>query len=399
MGKRSRRRQREAQSRLLSSSSAPTMTIAIAALPATGVSLASEVALLKPALLYGDRVILYSPAASMLAGFASLAHGSDLHYLELITQLATDPPKGESWGGVTPGLSGQLQQFQQLLRARGSTPGVQRLRHQVREQLRPVMDQMQALVEEQLEQAGAGELVPALEAGLLDVNTVGIETGSAEAMVDAFVARITELLCDAGAFPLFDQSVTGLVRAMINEGRLTPNTLALSHSTEAATASGLLAHLPSFPGATIAEILDIREEIRSRLIGFRAAMVELSSTFAQQPFDEDFAAAVTDAWRTKVEPALQELQRHLADHRFLAQFGNAAAADIRRLIVEGAGVFFGLSSWTDVSALIHAAATAAVPLADVAARAGREVAAGRREATSHKFYFLHSVEEALRKAS
>lgn len=59
--------------------------------------------------------------------------------------------------------------------------------------------------------------------------------------------------------------------------------------------------LPSFPAASIAETLDIRDELRRPLTNFRAAVAEMERQIQSAAFDAEFVAEVDDLYFEKPE--------------------------------------------------------------------------------------------------
>src|SRR4051812_17476518 len=78
--------------------------IAIMTAPSEGISLASEIRLLKPALLYADHVTLYSPAATLLQSTAAVGLSTDAT-LELMRQVAPQ---------LDPNVTRSLEVYDQL---------------------------------------------------------------------------------------------------------------------------------------------------------------------------------------------------------------------------------------------------------------------------------------------
>lgn len=74
------------------------LTIAVATAP-RGLSLEEEIRLSKPALLYGDRVTLYSATAMMLASSEQIAHLDDDELIDFLESVSGTIPGGRGGRG------------------------------------------------------------------------------------------------------------------------------------------------------------------------------------------------------------------------------------------------------------------------------------------------------------
>lgn len=83
------------------------------------------------------------------------------------------------------------------------------------------------------------------------------------------------------------------------------------------TAAALMAQLPTFPQATVDEVLDIRAELAAPLRQFRSAMVEVSKDFTSEAWEADFDDEVQNARVESVAPAISEIEASVHDNRSL----------------------------------------------------------------------------------
>jgi hypothetical protein len=66
------------------------MAIVIGVAPTSKFSLDSELRLIKPSLLYGDRVTLCSPATSLVAMASAIGHLSDDEKIDFLAQVVSE---------------------------------------------------------------------------------------------------------------------------------------------------------------------------------------------------------------------------------------------------------------------------------------------------------------------
>lgn len=377
----------------------------------------------RPALLYADRVTIHSPAAWLLRSIADLGAVTDPYERFLVTaHLARSVP---TLGGnltvneeTIAGIKGLFELGPELSEQLGAIFGA---RHQV-EQVNAAFDEMREGWERELPKAlaeverivGGRDLLVAMETGAIEVadltearapevladtiNTAAAggsgSTGQAEEVVAAFVARIVELLTDPASFPLLDAQAAGLARAMEREAGLVAAPRAVRRSGEVSAAAAFMGFLPAFPDLPVDEVLDLRAELRAPLVRFRAAMAALSADFAARSVDEDFAVEVEDAWRKTVEPALADIREALAEHKLLRHVASIALGDPKRLAAEAGGVIAAThADLLSLSGLMAVGAVVGVPLVDVVGRAMGAQRRGRSPVRSNGFYFLHHLGE------
>ena len=92
------------------------------------------------------------------------------------------------------------------------------------------------------------------------------------------------------------------------------------------TASALMGRLPTFPLATVDEVLDIRKDLAPSLTRFRGAMVTIAKGFASSAWESDFEDEVHDAWVETVAPAIEQIGASVQQNHSLLSF----AADVVR---------------------------------------------------------------------
>lgn len=347
---------------------------------ADGPSLHSEIRLCKAALLYGDRVTLHSPNAALLLGGEALAH-ADPRDRVLLTLLLV--------GSLEGGAPGDRLMWEELLALHGR-------RNRTREELMLLM-RLQGLVDKEWEgiserlvemarAAGADELRPAVEAGLLRVDPLypGAGDYSVEQMFDVLTERLGRLLSAGAAYPLFDDGVGGLVRAGLKEGLFEVRPRGKRRARHAGMAAGLLDHLPAFPAARMNEILDIRTELGPPLRRFRQAVVRLSREAALEAYDSDFALHVEDVWIEEVEPALEEIREAVKRRPSLAELARAALGNASFGVV--------VSDLAELPTIVGMTAGLGVgAAADVLVARRRS----KREVQRADFYFLYDLGERL----
>lgn len=380
--------------------------------------------LVKPALLYADRVTIYSPAASMMSAVADLASITDPRQQLLVTlEIVKEVPQLASQLNVPSETLEQLKGFlgvdRRLVRRIGVLHGAQGQIDELYEQLDGLdsiwRDQMPDAIAKAKETLGADELLLAVQAGAVKVATLGDSPNSdviadslrratgasagtaVDDMMLGFTARIVEMLTEQRSFPLFDAQSSGLIRALEREAAVAPSSPAMRRGAEVSSAASFMGYLPYFPDLPMDEVLDLRRALGKPLVRFRGALARMSREFESRPIDEEFEAEVEDAWRSQVAPALADIREALSEHGLLSEAASIALGDPRRLLVESGGVLAAAhGDVVSLSGLVTAGVAAGLPLADVAGRGLQQSRAAKRDVRRSAFYFLHRLAEEAR---
>ena len=361
------------------------MNIVIGVAPTSKLSLDSELRLIKPALLYGDRVTLYSPATSLVAMAAALGELSDDEKVDFLAQVVPT---------VSPEQAGDtllvLNAFRELKRKRRRSRDEILLVEKVRRQLGVAWDMIRERMDQMVEASGAKELVPAIETGLLEVDVLlRGEDFSLELILQEFVDRLAKSLTSDVMYPLFDDQAGALVEAHVAEGLIVPTESADSRGRQAGAAAAFMSRLPAFPAATVSEILDIRNELSDPLVRFRAAMIEVTQSLAARSYQGAFAGEVEQVYVEKVGPALLEIGEAVQGNRYLRELVGEATTDMKTILI---GVLtFGLTRTSDMAPLIAGGAATAT----AAVTAAWNTAAERRRIRQRRFYLLYETQRLL----
>jgi hypothetical protein len=351
----------------------------------SGASLEAEVELLKPAVLYGDSVTLYSPIAAMLASVANLTTTDEGARIAIMRELLPIV-------GATPEQLAGLDQWAQLRRKkRRSTPEIQALLR-ARSLFAPVWDQLGESAEQILEDAGADKIVGAISAGLLTLHPL-LET-SDDDLFESFLAHLAATVADPSTYPMFDQQVSGLLRAAVDEGKFSPTASGTSRSKQVTAAADFLGRLPNFSAATLDEILDIRTDLSAPLVRFRAAMVTVTAEIDASAIDPDFPGQVNDAWVETVAPAVAELKEMVGENRYLRELCNTASDKASALVAGAAAgglVGVGLAEATDLPLMLGGLSAAAGTLLSTL----WQQKLGSDDIRKHQFFLLHETERRL----
>jgi len=377
------------------------LTIAVATGPSGGLSLENEIRLVKPALLYADRVTLISPVATLLRAAEDVGASESLT-MALFRQLGPT---------LDPKVADAFAHFDELRRKRWPSPSERKQISEFRKIVVGGSDELLEQARAMMVQAGADELAPAMDAGLVVIDPVvqepdpattlmpaiakaaGFDSEYDSLLANSFMERIQELLADPFAYPLFDAQVGDIVRAHVSEGLFEVGAMPRRHGRQVSAAAQLMEKLPSFPSASMHELLDIREELRQPLTKFRAAVAEMERTLQPAAYEPDFSAEVEDLYLEKVAPALQEIAGLVRRNSYLRELMRVGVGDAKSLLT--AVLTVGVAALAGVPDLVAAALAAGVPSGAASLRAALATGAAKRDIEAHHLFFLYKTEELL----
>lgn len=391
---------------------AGTFQMVVAANPGAELSVAPELDLVKAALLYGERVTLLSPITTMFLRIEGLQRFSARQQIQLIRRLAPVLTDADQHSQLEQGL-GELDDFLRRS-ARSRSLGDQILRAGLLKQFEPMQQLIADAVRDMRTQIGIDQLAAARAKGLVQIENADpgdeldllvssvtaaklAETGQrrddphTNRIADDFVGKLSKHLSSGREYLIFDESIANLTEAAIREGLFTPAKGPAGRSAQAMTASALMGRLPTFPSATVDEILDIRSELAPALAQFRGAMVTVASSFTIAPWESNFEDEVHDAWVGTVLPAVEAIDSSIRENRSILLLATGVAGAINTSLPGLAIVAAGLLGHAGAATALGGAISGGVPLL----QALRDRRAATLTVRMQPFYFLYATERGL----
>jgi hypothetical protein len=152
-----------------------------------------------------------------------------------------------------------------------------------------------------------------------------------------------------------------------------------------------MGRLPTFPSATVNEVVDIRTELAPSLTQFRSAMVTISKSFSSQPWETDFADEVHDAWVESVLPAVEAIDASVRDNKSLLSLATGVTGAANTAYPGLAIVGTGLVGHLGAVAVVGGALAGIGPIL----QAVRDRKNTDSEIRMQPFYFLYAAEQSL----
>lgn len=372
-------------------------------------NLHGDVALAKAAALYADSIEILSLGQQAVQGLTAFAGGPDENILALITSLE-DKTLQHLAGGSDPAqlrqavaLIGQLDpaQLQALSRTSPELAGLEGFAdvlRQSRDQMTTSMQGMRDVAERMRAESGASELEVAFRSGLVRYNTRVPISGDNDAVIAAFTREVKLYLQDPLKFVLLDSLTASLVRSMISEGLVDVPKRSMANAGEALLGTGFLNKLPTLPLATMAQVLEVRDELEDPLTKYRRKVTDLRSHLLTGPFDAHADAEVHGIWRSEVDPAVSEIRQAMADHTLSKELLREAGQDLAQFVggtFTRGGLTVLAANTLDVNAVLTtglAAASASIPIV------ARALSSRKKERATEKgndLYYLYAVDQKL----
>jgi len=284
-----------------------------------------EVSIVKSAILYGDKVELFSTTFNLNALHAQLLFQNNrvkarfiadevklqaqvfrnvdrtklpnkvkefTTFIDAIDRLSTRMGKDLFIREIEDGLSGNEEKDRQKLKAR-------------------------------LKSNGVASLMKAYDAGLLDINVerspleIFNEIERNENTYDSFlIKRIVE----KSLYPMFDWET---VERFKSYKLATREKRVSERAKQTAFALSLFEQLPNFQNATIDEIIDIRRELQRPLERFRAKIMEIADGVKTDVWDREFRMSAEDEYRKKILPEIEDIRDACKSNKMIKKIINS----------------------------------------------------------------------------
>lgn len=252
-------------------------------------------------------------------------------------------------------------------------------------QLAGLQQQFGSIATDQMTEAGFDELAPAFDAGILSIEPVDLDDE-----LTGYQRQLEQILSISGVYPVFDDKLGELVASMIDTGAIRANRYSVSRGTQAATADRLLGSLPTFPLATMDEVVSIRADLQRPLVNFRAEMIRVTAELQLNALSGDFEDAAMQLWFERVAPALAELDEVTRSSALTRTYGVEAAKNLT--VPAATAMIVGLTSGSWTSASLAGMANLGVAAASRANEIRKGSQAKQRQ---NPYYFLHSTNRRL----
>jgi hypothetical protein len=307
--------------------------------PVAQINLEQDLRLVKAAILYADRVKLYSPTYSMLCMVAKLENippDQHIQLIQMVMPYIASPSDAERTSAF---LKVYKEKFQNN-RLTEVDVAVQKMLEKswvvVKETAHKIVDGTGFNELNQLTQSGLLEIHPFKQStndnSVLQFLTdcIALASGSPKlpankfemtarnnAMVKEFIDGISNSVSNGSTYPLFDLETGNLVRLGIREGVISVSDAAITRGKHSGLAGKLFERLPLFEEASLKEILDIRTELEKYLVRYRQALIRFSENIRAASWDKDFPLEAENVFIRDVAPTIIDIEDAAKTNKYL----------------------------------------------------------------------------------
>ena len=315
--------------------------VTVAADPLAALDPGREAQLIKAALLYGHRVTVLSPVTAMLMRASELDQVGLRRQIDVLQRMAPYVTDGADTAELQRGLA-----VAAVSLGRGSgarTPTDLIVRHTLLEKLDAVTTNLTAIVGRLLEEAGTDELTSAGAHGLLRFES-GASANDLELLASCIVAALLgsegRRLDEGPEARLLDAFVTTLSRHL-GKGRgclLLDESVASLMLPEHDRSWAVWGRLPTFPEATVEELLDFRLRLSAPIESLHRALGFACGSLAGRP-DKPPLGKPHETRRHTVQAAIESIAAVVHDDNVLlrasADFPDAGGDSLPDLMLVG----------------------------------------------------------------
>jgi hypothetical protein len=306
-----------------------------------GHSLARELALVRPAVLYSDRVVLMS-AAYQLNRSIEAALGEMGENPEPLVRILTDVLPHLAARGVEPSSMQDFVHARQMLDGASTPEERNAARERMRMLTRGILEvlhtpQGQTIVNKMLDWAGMAELRSAWQQGILEIEQLPeVDAGPAASALAEFRAslllatitaspdirprelpklyialtrRLVAAICHHNSYPMLDEDARRVLGA---QQEVAQNELARRRSKVGGVANHVLGRLP-VAQASLQELCEIRQDLCGTLGAFHVAISELAMKVEPAQWEPGFEDYVDFEYCQFVAPVVREISARLAE--------------------------------------------------------------------------------------
>lgn len=124
------------------------------------------------------------------------------------------------------------------------------------------------------------------------------------------------------SYPLFDELSNSIMKSAIKSKVITLSSAEEAKITHAGLVDNYMQRLPAFEEATIDELIDIKKELNKPLVRFRGKMHQYSETIKTMPWNSDFEQECNLLYNKEVVPALLDIEEATKDNSFVKNLGS-----------------------------------------------------------------------------
>lgn len=394
--------------------------ITIGTHPTKELELNQEIKLTKAALLYADRVKLYSLTSSVLSmasRFGDLPIEHQIRVLENVIPLISSQQE-------TKGVVEILRKYKEIANQKKLTGDNLALKKHVEHLLEMNRSSMEDVANTIIQSSKILEMKNAVSAGVLELHqfeNANTDETVANFMIESitaainktsgvdkktkaqdnkllmeFVEKVSMSVLDGSTYPLFDEETASLVRTRIEMTNSSLPEINLERGKQAGLIKHLFEYLPTFEEATIDEILDIRKELDKPLTRFRSAIINFSQDVKSEVWDETFLPEADKIYYRDIRPAMLDIDESIKSNKFLTTLARKVA-EKPAILPTGSLFSIAISQFSSLPKELAASLGVGIASASIIYEAYEEWAKKKQATEQNLLYFYYGVNKRLKK--
>jgi hypothetical protein len=384
--------------------------VAVGVQPTNDLNLDKEIKMLKAAILYGDKVKLYSlkiPSIVAISRFEKFPLGLRLEFIEKLLPYLSSQENARK-------LSSSLDEYKKINNKQNPNLQDVQFKKEFEKRIEQNWKEISDTTNKFVQNSQMDQINSAIKAGVLELHEFkdsnkdiaalnlmidGAAAASAnktknktsiseqdQNWVSEFVENISNSISDDSAYPLLDDET----------GKFEMTGIGTDRGKQTELAKYLLEQLPLFEKASIAEILDIRKELARPLTRFRSAIIKYSDDIKAMPWGRDFPPEAEKIYHRDVKPAMLDIEDAIQSNKLLV---NMLRKFTEKSIVLPVSSLFSIaiSQFSSLPKELAASLGFGVAAASLLYEAYEEWARKNQITEQNQLYFYYGVGKRLNK--
>jgi hypothetical protein len=394
------------------------LLITIGSHPTNSLNVDQELKLLKAAILYGDKVELYSLKASVFRLIRMLKDIPVPLQFKIIEE-------------VSPFLMGEIESaaflenlvtYKEIITKKTSSLPILILQRRFSNEWLKAVN----TIEQMVQTSGFEDIERGIKTGIVKLHTFENAKNQLQAvdylvdsvalasnsplleerrklmedrngpLLEEYVQGMISAINDGSSLPLFDEQTSSLIYAGIREGLIIPTRSAAGQAKHSALAADLLEKIPHFEDASIDQILEIRNELDRHLIRFRSALISYSEKIKSEAWEKDFPVDAENVFRRDVAPAILDIEDATKSNKIIAKIIH----DISEkpiAVASGSAIGLAISTFSGLPEAISISLGAGIAVSTIIFDAFTAWTEKNRLIQQNTMYFFYSVAKKLKK--
>lgn len=288
------------------------------ALEPNGTDMSREIAYVKSALLYADKVNLISPIAYLVNQIAYNELNTENKIIDLFNViLPFTRVKDEKIYSEVKNVTIQLNNIFKSKNYRNISYSKKlAVISQFKKNAIKALNTMYDLVG----YSDCTDLKKLIDNGQVNITPFHNSIVDVDKCIVEYFEKLTESIRTSN--PLFDNNSYALINAALKAKLIKFTDSEKAKITHVGLVDNYLQRLPSFEEASIDELIDIKNELSKPLIRFRSKMMNYSEGIKSLPWDKDFENECNALFVKEIEPVLLEIEEATQENSFKKNLGN-----------------------------------------------------------------------------